>query len=127
MCIRDSAGPYHICTRRKRRPSTAGLAGLQTTAMLLAGAFAATRICKQRPASRWPRGRADDETRTGLWDRSIAPYPVESVSRASSIYRRCLAKVEEGSFHKLRDCPEIGRDALMPGLNVKYWKNGAGN
>ncbi|MBE9555150.1 MAG: hypothetical protein IMF05_16935 [Proteobacteria bacterium] len=75
-----------------------------------------------------PRGRADDETRAGLWDRAIAPYsasyPAESVSRASGIYRRCLTKVEEGSFFNLRDCLEIGHDTLMLDLNVKYWEAG---
>lgn len=75
-----------------------------------------------------PQARADDETRNGLWDRAIAPYSAshstESVSRASSVYRRCLAKVEEGSFYTLRDCLEIGHDALMLDLNVKYWEAG---
>jgi hypothetical protein len=75
-----------------------------------------------------PPGRADDETRNGLWDRAIAPnaaaFPRESVSRASSIYRRCLAKVEEGAFFNMRDCLEIGHDALMLDLNVKYWEAG---
>lgn len=75
-----------------------------------------------------PPGRADDETRAGLWERVIAPnlsaFPGESISRASSIYRRCLAKVEEGSFFNMRDCLEIGHDALMLDLNVKYWEAG---
>lgn len=75
-----------------------------------------------------PLGRADDKTRAGLWDRAIAPntaaFPKESVSRASSIYRRCLAKVEEGTFFNMRDCLEIGHDALMLDLNVKYWEAG---
>lgn len=75
-----------------------------------------------------PHGRTDDETRTGLWGRAAAPfsasYPADSVSRASGIYRRCLAKVEEGSFYTLRDCLEIGHDALMIDLNVKYWEAG---
>jgi hypothetical protein len=75
-----------------------------------------------------PRGRANDQTRTGLWDRAIAPYsasyPAESVSRASGLYRQCLAKVEEGKFFNMRDCLEIGHDALMLDLNVKYWEAG---
>ncbi len=75
-----------------------------------------------------PPGRTDDETRAGLWDRAIAPnaatFPRESVSRASSIYRRCLTKVEEGTFFTMRDCLEIGHDALMLDLNVKYWEAG---
>jgi hypothetical protein len=75
-----------------------------------------------------PPGRTDDETRTGLWDRAIAPnaaaFSRESISRASSIYRRCLIKVEEGTFFNMRDCLEIGHDALMLDLNVKYWEAG---
>lgn len=75
-----------------------------------------------------PRGRADAETRNGLWDRIIAPtassYPPTSVSRASALYRRCLAKVEGGQFYSLRHCLEIGHDALMIDLNVKYWEAG---
>ncbi len=75
-----------------------------------------------------PPGRTDDETRNGLWDRAIAPnaaaFPRESVSRASSLYRRCLGKVEEGTFFNMRDCLEIGHDALMLDLNVKYWEAG---
>lgn len=75
-----------------------------------------------------PPGRGDDETRTGLWDRAVAPfsasYPSDSVSRASGIYRRCLDKVEAGNFYSLRDCLEVGHDALMLDLNVKYWEAG---
>jgi hypothetical protein len=75
-----------------------------------------------------PRGRVDDKTRVGLWGRAIAPYgasyPAESVSRASGIYQRCLTKVEEGTFFTMRDCLEIGHDALMLDLNVKYWEAG---
>ena len=75
-----------------------------------------------------PQGRTDDDTRSGLWDRAVAPfkssYPPESVSRAQSIYQRCLAKVEAGSFFNMRDCLEIGHDALMLDLNVKYWEAG---
>ena len=75
-----------------------------------------------------PPGRTDARTREALWSRvvtaSAASFPPESVLRASSIYRRCLAKVERGNFYSLRDCLEIGHDALMIELNVKYWEAG---
>lgn len=75
-----------------------------------------------------PKGRTDDNTRTGLWERSVAPYgsayPAESVTRAEGIYRRCMEKVEKGEFYSLRDCLEVGHDALMLDLNRKYWEAG---
>lgn len=75
-----------------------------------------------------PPGRTDARTRETLWSRVVEPaaasFPPDSVSRASSIYRRCLRKVEAGSFYSLRHCLEIGHDALMIGLNVKYWQAG---
>lgn len=75
-----------------------------------------------------PPGRTDARTRNTLWSRVVAPsaaaFPRDSVSRASSIYRRCLAKVEAGSFYSLRHCLEIGHDALMIDLNVRYWNAG---
>lgn len=75
-----------------------------------------------------PRGRTDGPTRNGLWDRVVAPaaasYPPEAVSRASAVYRRCLAKVEKGSFYSLRHCLEVGHDSLMIDLNIKYWEAG---
>ncbi len=75
-----------------------------------------------------PPDRTDDRTRQRLWDRVVAPsagsFPPASLARAESIYRRCLAKVEAGRFYSLRDCLEIGHDALMIDLNVKYWEAG---
>lgn len=75
-----------------------------------------------------PTGRTDATTRNTLWDRAVAPsaadFPPASVARAGSLYRRCLAKVEAGSFYSLRDCLEIGHDALMIDLNVRYWEAG---
>ena len=75
-----------------------------------------------------PAGRTDGETRNGLWGRVAAPqgaaYPAESMSRAQGLYQRCIAKVENGDFYSLRDCLEIGHDALMLDLNVKYWEAG---
>ncbi len=75
-----------------------------------------------------PPGRTDARTRETLWSRVVEPsaasFPPESVLRASSVYRRCLAKVERGSFYSLRHCLEIGHDALMIELNVKYWQAG---
>ncbi|MDH3229907.1 MAG: hypothetical protein OEN55_08960 [Alphaproteobacteria bacterium] len=75
-----------------------------------------------------PPGRTDARTRESLWSRAVEPsaaaFLPDSVERASSVYRRCLAKVEAGRFYSLRDCLEIGHDALMIELNVKYWKAG---
>lgn len=75
-----------------------------------------------------PKGRTDAATRAGLWNRAAAPhagdYAPEAVSRAKGLYRRCLAKIERGDFYSLRDCLEIGHDALMLDINVKYWEAG---
>ena len=75
-----------------------------------------------------PPARTDAQTRDSLWNRVVEPsaaaFPPASVERASSVYRRCLAKVEAGSFYTLRDCLEIGHDALMIELNLKYWNAG---
>jgi len=75
-----------------------------------------------------PPGRTDAATRNTLWDRVVAPsaaaFPPAAVSRAGSLYQRCLAKVEAGSFYSLRNCLKIGHDALMIDLNVKYWQAG---
>ena len=75
-----------------------------------------------------PAGRADSTTRRTLWDRTVAPaassFPEGGVQRAASVYRRCLAKVEQGQFYSLRDCLEVGHDALMIELNLKYWEAG---
>jgi hypothetical protein len=75
-----------------------------------------------------PPGRTDAQTREALWGRVVAPsassFPPESVLRVSSVYRRCLAKVERGAYYSLRHCLEIGHDALMIDLNVKYWEAG---
>lgn len=78
-----------------------------------------------------PPGRTDDDTRGGLWERAVAPHtagqPPESVTRAQGIYRRCMAKAESGDFYSLRDCLEIGHDALMLDINLKYWEAGPGS
>ncbi|UCH73236.1 MAG: hypothetical protein JSU82_12850 [Rhodospirillales bacterium] len=75
-----------------------------------------------------PAGRTDAATRTALWDRvvtsSTGNLTPAGVARAAAIYQRCLAKVASGSFYSLRSCLEIGHDALMIDLNVKYWKAG---
>jgi hypothetical protein len=75
-----------------------------------------------------PPGRTDGATRKTLWDRVVAPsaaaFPPGSIAQAGSVYQRCLAKVEAGSFYSLRNCLKIGHDALMIDLNVKYWNAG---
>lgn len=75
-----------------------------------------------------PPGRVDGATRATLWDRvatpSAAAFPPTSVARAGSVYRRCLEKVEAGRYYSLRRCLEIGHDALMIELNLKYWQAG---
>jgi hypothetical protein len=75
-----------------------------------------------------PKGRTSDDIRNGLWNRAVAPYggayPLDSVARAQGFYRRCMAKVENGDFYTLRDCLEIGHDALMLDINRKYWEAG---
>lgn len=75
-----------------------------------------------------PPGRTDAATRNSLWDRVVAPsaaaFPADSVARASSVYRRCLAKVAAGRFFNLRRCLEVGHDTLMLDLNLKYWEAG---
>lgn len=75
-----------------------------------------------------PPGRTNRGTRDALWDRIVAPsapaLPAAGVARARALYQRCLSKVEAGSFYSLRNCLEIGHDALMIDINVKYWKAG---
>jgi hypothetical protein len=76
-------------------------------------------------------GRTSPDGRTGLWEKVVAPrsdaFPRASVSRARSVYDRCLAKVDRGTFFNLRQCLEVGHDSIMLDLNVKYWKAGPGS
>ncbi len=71
------------------------------------------------------RGRVTPDQRGSLWARVIAPraaaLPAASVESAGAVYDRCQRKVSIGRYFSLRRCLEAAHDALMVGLNSKYW------
>lgn len=77
------------------------------------------------------RGRVAPGRRGNLWAEVIEPraggHSRESIEYAGRIYDGCQRKVEHGLVFSLRRCLEAGHDALMIGLNVRYWNAGPGS
>ncbi len=77
------------------------------------------------------RGRVAPARRGNLWAEVIEPraggHSRESIEFAGRIYDGCQRKVERGMVFSLRRCLEAGHDALMIGLNVRYWNAGPGS
>lgn len=71
------------------------------------------------------RGRVAPEERGSLWARVIVPraaaLPEASLESAGEVYDRCQRKVSIGRYFSLLRCLQAAHDALMVGLNSKYW------
>jgi len=70
-------------------------------------------------------GRAAPEERGGLWATVVGPraasFPGATIESAGEVYDWCQRKVSIGRYFSLRRCLETAHDALMVGLNARYW------
>ena len=70
------------------------------------------------------QGRADTETRAGLWDNAAAShvpnYSRTGVHKARTAYKRCYRQTRIGG-RNLRGCLAEAHDPLILDLNEEYW------
>ena len=70
------------------------------------------------------QGRADTETRAGLWDNAAAShvpnYSRTGVHKARTAYNRCYRQTRIGD-RNLRGCLAEAHDRLILDLNEEYW------
>ena len=105
---------------RIRSGSNPGEAAMTVNYM---GQVAAVQILLPRtnlthPYPKLPRNNHID-TLVGAKLRKMGIAPSVLCDDATFLRRLSLDKLEEGSFHSLRDCLQFGQDAPMPGPNVE--------
>jgi hypothetical protein len=74
---------------------------------------------------------AEEKARAGLWERTVAPAVLASLTpegriAAERVYQGCRISVESRSVFTMRSCLELRHADLMAAANQKFWEESGG-